>query len=72
MCTRHFFVVNDRHADGQAVEFLIGHEGQRSSSADYLSSSVRGVILLRMTVESNEHQKVLAQFRNNVVCEPAT
>jgi uncharacterized membrane protein len=70
--TDNFFVVNDRDAAGQPIDFLIGHTGQRSSSADYLSPSVRGVILLRMTVESNEHQKVLAQFRNNVVCEPAT
>ncbi|TDI61847.1 MAG: DUF1254 domain-containing protein [Alphaproteobacteria bacterium] len=70
--TDNFFVVNDRDAAGRPVDILIGHADQRSSSADYLSPSVRGVILLRMVVESNEHQKVLGQFRNEVVCEPAS
>ena len=66
-----YFVINDTMMGSDPVDFLVGHEDRPSVEADYYSPSMRGMIIMRMIVTSDDVVPTLSAYRDNVVCGPA-
>jgi uncharacterized membrane protein len=74
--TDNFFVVNDRQANGEAIDLvLVGPHTppiEAGGRQVVVARSERGVILVRRVVESREHFAAIDELRRGDVCAPLT